>query len=81
MKFTFLDGTAANGYVLGTVFYCAGADGKKQKFFLHKDERGENKQAAQDLVYVKSVVFDSAAKPAATAPEKTPTPAETPAQP
>lgn len=88
VQFTFADGASVKGYVLGTVFYLTDDQHKQQRFFLHKDERGENKQEPKDLIYVQSVVFDPPAKPPADppqtqseAPAKTPSPPPPSAQP
>lgn len=92
VRCTPLAGPAVTGYVLGTVFYLTTEEnGKpvKRRFFLHKDERGENKQDAKDIVYVKKVEFDTPAStvpapgsapaaPAATQPEPSSTPSTPP---
>ncbi|MGH7143507.1 MAG: hypothetical protein ACREJ2_05150 [Planctomycetota bacterium] len=59
IRFTYRDGTVLTGYVLGTVFYLTDAAGKQHRYFLHKDEHGDNKVPAKDVIYVTKVLFDA----------------------
>jgi hypothetical protein len=71
---TLADGkTTISGHVRGTVFYVAGKDGQPRRMFLRHDQRGEFNQKPAEMVYVQSVVLETATpadKQAAPEPKK-----------
>ncbi|MBI3831566.1 MAG: hypothetical protein HY291_18750 [Planctomycetes bacterium] len=61
MKLTLADGkTVVSGHVKGAPIFVKGADGKNARFILRHDQAGEMGQKPEEVVYVKSVVFDAA---------------------
>jgi hypothetical protein len=72
MRLTLADGkTRITGHVRGTVFYVQPQGGEPQRFFLQHDQRGEYNQKPAEMVYVRSVVIESAPAPEAkAAPEQ-----------